>query len=118
MSFRREWIIIIGKKDLWNWFYDATVSYFDSVTYLSQKNQPWQVKPKGFITKKTDSTFFPDNWSQEKIRDEVASAYAVKIYKWPSRDGWKIYEGISTSWQRYEIITDINDNVTTAYGKF
>ena len=39
-EFKTGDIVITGKKDLGGGFYDAKVSYFDSVTYLSQKNQP------------------------------------------------------------------------------
>jgi hypothetical protein len=35
----------------------------------------------GWKKKKEMSTFFPDSWSKEKIKDEIANAYTNMIRK-------------------------------------
>ena len=71
-----------------------------------------------------ESTFFPDNWSKEKIKNEIAEAYGnIKrtediIDRKTGIKRWKKHEWVSKSWQKYEIIEDLNWNIETVYGKF
>ncbi len=82
-------------------------------TYTGAKPDQW-----GWKTKKDASTFFPDNWSKDKIKNEIAEAYSVKIYERDSNTWGKVYRWTSESWQKYEIVEDIDETIESTYWIF
>ena len=73
---------------------------------------------KWWKKKEQFSTFFPNNWSEEKIKQEIAEAYVKKVYQWPAQNWWSIYHWNSLSGQKYEIIEWTDGSITTAYWIF
>ncbi len=61
---------------------------------------------------------FPDDWSKDKIKNEIAEAYSKKtsvvdLGEWRKRIKWT-----SDSWQIYEIIELWNGTIDTFYWIF
>lgn len=113
--------IVWNQRPLWNWFYEAKIKWFNQELYNKQKsdyetfmNGP---KPSQWKTytwpwpdqwwwkeKKDASTFFPDHWSKEKVKQEIAEAYRNIektediVERSTGRKKWKKHIWISSSW--------------------
>ncbi|MFT6136864.1 MAG: hypothetical protein ACJAZM_003373 [Cyclobacteriaceae bacterium] len=63
------------------------------------------------------STFFPDNWSEEKIQGEISYGFQNKVYQSTnSSNGADIYEGTMSDGTLLEIII-INNAISSSYPK-
>lgn len=65
------------------------------------------------VHKKRESTFFPDSWSQQKIKEEVSGAFKNKT---TAADGKWL--GTSPSGVKIEGYLDPHGNIATAYPKY
>ena len=63
-------------------YYKSKVQMFDEIYYSQFPNSD------GFVTKDKGSTFFPDEWDTQRVLEEVALAYAQKMY-----EGEKLFKG-------------------------
>lgn len=83
-----------------------------------QNDKTFPESKKWWIKKKDKSTFFPDSWSEEKIKKEIAEAYgnmktititenwASKTYYW-----WKMSDGVTN----IEFQIDVDWSIKSAY---
>jgi hypothetical protein len=125
---RYEW----EKTDLWNWFYNSYVRVFDKNLYDKHKSEYdiWLANPKNkwktytymnindFWWKKKDkpSTFFPDSWSKEKIKDEIAEAYTNM--KWWYLWNRLVYRWYTSWWQPLEFTFNDDWSISSVYWNF
>ena len=129
--------IVWEKRNLWNWFYTAKIRGFNQGLYNKAKisyenflktkkwnpNKTYKWKPEsewGWKTKKDESTFFPDNWSKEKIKKEIGEAYGnmkevTKIVDWKTKK-WQIWYLKDGTPIEFKINTD--GSISSAYANF
>lgn len=94
---------IIDKPDI-NGVYNAEVEIFNP------KTQKWEIKGSKIPNK---TTMFPANWSEEKIKEEIKSAWNSSSFKIKTDTYGKTWTGTSKS--GIEIKGFINNEKTTAY---
>ena len=117
-----DWDIRIkNKKELENWFYEWNIEWYSDKLYKSHWPDPRvQLDMKWWVKKKDASTFFPDNWSKEKIKTEIWEAYGnikeVSVIK-----NWKteiLYRWKTSDWTSIQFYKDLNWNIESAFPNF
>ena len=72
----------------------------------------------GFKVKSKESTFFPDDWSLDKLQAEIAGAIKNKGTPKVYPDGRKLYKGTMTDGTELAIWEDAAGNITSTYPVF
>jgi hypothetical protein len=88
----------------WSWFYESNIQIRIS------ESHPWRDKNE-------PSTFFPDNWSEEKILDKISEAFDnmqnLGIVNGRTIYGWKTKE-----WYTLQFFFDDDWNISAVYPNF
>lgn len=107
---------MIWRKDLSNGFYEWEVAYFSKNLHDSEKNQPGLVKPAWFVKKNDSSTMFPDDWTEDDVKNSIAEAYSKKK-KMKNNDGDIVDIWLDSHWNQIVFWHEWN-SVKSAYPSF
>lgn len=109
--------------------YDVKRKAYDK--FMKEKAPLWKKRTMddpatfGWKTKEKESTFFPDDWNKEKIKNEIGEAYAnmefvkknVPDWKWWTKDiSWYIWK--LQDWTPIEFKNNADWSISSAYPNF